>query len=112
MVDGDDGVRYFARDELVFREDIPGAEFWAVSLERASLTRYRLAPHTRFERHVHDSEQITHVLLGELYFEFDDRLICVHAGAVVAIPPGVPHAVVAGAEEVVAVDAWSPPIVQ
>lgn len=111
MVDAEDGVRFFARDELPWREDVPGADFWAVSLDRASLTRYRVAAHTRFERHRHDGEQITHVLQGELYFEFDHRLICVHAGAVVAIPPGVPHAVIAGAEDVVAVDAWSPPIV-
>lgn len=105
-----DGVRFYGRDDLTFREDVAGAEYWKVSLQRASLTRYRVAAHTRFERHTHDSEQITHVLEGELYFELDDRLICVRAGAVVAIPPRVPHAVIAGAEPVIAVDAWSPPI--
>jgi quercetin dioxygenase-like cupin family protein len=72
------------------------------------LTYFEVAPHTRFERHHHEAEQITLVLSGELFFEFDEALVRVAPGEVVAIASAVPHAVSTRDLAVCAVDAWSP----
>ena len=96
------------RGELPLRTDIPGAEYWSVALERAMLSYFEVAPHTRFERHAHESEQITLVLEGTLFFELEDRVYSVTAGDVIALPAHVPHAVYTTALPAKAVDAWSP----
>jgi hypothetical protein len=56
------------------------ASYWAVALDRAMLTYFEVGPHARFERHAHDSEQITFVLEGQLVFAFDDRRVTVGPG--------------------------------
>jgi amino-acid N-acetyltransferase len=102
-------VRFFPRDVLRLRPDVPGASMWAVALERAMLTWYELAPDTTFPRHAHPSEQITLVLEGELWFTLDGRPeLRVGAGEVIAIPSDVPHAVATRGQPARAVDAWSP----
>jgi N-acetylglutamate synthase-like GNAT family acetyltransferase len=101
---------HLPRDVLALRPDVPGAAMWAVPLERAMLTYYALAPHARFERHAHASEQITLVLEGELWFGVDGgREVRVGAGEVIAIPADVPHSAWTGERAARAVDAWSPP---
>jgi amino-acid N-acetyltransferase len=92
--------------ELV--ESTPGASMLAVPLERAMLTYFEIAPGTRFERHQHESEQITFVIEGELFIKIADRVVRVGAGEVIAIPSNVPHAAYAESEHVRAVDAWTP----
>ena len=97
-------------DVLTLRADVPGATMWGVALERATLTYFELQPHARFERHHHESEQITMVLEGELFFEVDGAPeIRVGAGEVIALPANVPHAAWTGDRAARAVDAWSPP---
>ena len=96
------------RAELALRPDIPGARYWSIALERAVLSYFEVAPHTRFERHAHESEQITLVLEGALFFEVEGRLFSVEAGDVIALPSRVPHAVYTGQVTAKAVDAWSP----
>lgn len=73
------------------------------------LTYFEVAPRTRFDRHQHEAEQITLVLAGELFFEFDDTLVRVGPGEVVAIQSQVGHAVFTRDLAVRAVDAWAPP---
>lgn len=94
---------------LPLRPDVPGARMWGVALDRAMLTYFEVAPHTRFETHSHDGEQITTVVEGELFFAIGAQVIRVAAGEVIAIPPGVPHAVYTGDRAARAFDAWSPP---
>lgn len=81
---------------------------WGIALEKAMLTYFEVEPHSRFESHTHDSEQITLVLHGELFFETGGTVIGVQAGDVIAIPSGVPHAAFTREQSGKAVDAWSP----
>lgn len=98
-----------ASSELLrLRGDVPGARMWAVALKRTMLTYFEVAPHSRFEAHSHESEQITMALTGELFFEVEGVAHCIRAGEVIAIPSSVPHAVWTEALPVTAVDAWSP----
>lgn len=72
------------------------------------LTYFEVQPHCRFESHSHESEQITLVLEGELFFEIGGKTIGLRGGEVIAIPADVPHAVFTEEKAVRAVDAWSP----
>lgn len=101
-------LRYFSKSSLCLQNDIPGARQWAVALERTMLTYFEVDSHCRFESHTHESEQITLVLEGVLYFEQDEKIIGVNAGEVIAIPSNAPHAVFTKDQPVKAVDAWSP----
>ncbi len=101
-------ARYYRADELTLQADVEGAALWEVALDKAMLTYFEVAPESRFERHRHESEQITLVLEGTLYFEVDTRVVRVGRGEVIAIPSWVPHAVFTKGEAVKAVDAWSP----
>jgi quercetin dioxygenase-like cupin family protein len=99
---------YFPREALILQPDVAGARMWGVALDKAVLTYFEVEPHCRFERHHHESEQITMVLEGELFFELDGATFCVRQGDVIAIPSDVPHAVFTQDTHVKAVDAWSP----
>ncbi|UFS71254.1 cupin domain-containing protein [Geomonas sp. RF6] len=88
--------------------DVPGAKQWAVALEKTMLTYFEVAPHCTFDSHTHDSEQITMVIEGVLYFQQGDEVIGVKAGEAIAIPSNAPHAVFTTDTAVKAVDAWSP----
>ena len=103
-------AHYYPRAALTLRPDVPGARFWAVGLEHALLTYFEVDPGTRFPRHAHPSEQITHVLEGELVFLLDgcDAAIVVGAGEAIAIPADLPHAVHTLERGARAVEAWSP----
>jgi len=103
-------ARHYPREVLGLRPDVPGATFFAVSLERVMLTWFEVEPGTRFARHAHDADQITMVLAGELVFELEaGQERRVGPGEVIALPAGVPHGVRAGGQGAKAVDAWSPP---
>lgn len=103
-------ARHVPAGVLTRRPDAPGASFWAVGLDRATLTWFEVEPGARFERHAHEAEQITLVLEGELFFEIEPgRVVRVGPGEVIALPSNQPHAAWAGSEPVRAVDAWSPP---
>jgi hypothetical protein len=60
---------YFPKSSLCLQNDIPGAKQWAVALEKTMLTYFEVDSDCRFESHTHESEQITLVLEGVLYFE-------------------------------------------
>lgn len=98
-------VQFFSGDNLSLREVLPGVKMWGVSLEKTVLTYFEIGPHCNFEIHSHISEQITMVLEGELFFEYDDRIESVRSGEVIAIPSQVPHAVFSKEKSVKAIDA-------
>ncbi len=101
-------MRYYPKEHLRLADDAPGTRQWAVSLDRTMLTYFEVDPHCRFESHSHESEQITMVLEGVLYFEQGEKIVGVKAGEVIAIPANAPHAVFTEEAVVRAVDVWSP----
>lgn len=101
-------MQYYPKDNLKLLDDVAGARQWAVSLERTMLTYFEVDPNCRFESHTHESEQITMVIEGVLYFEQGERVVGVKAGEAIAIPSNAPHAVFTRDAAVKAVDAWSP----
>jgi quercetin dioxygenase-like cupin family protein len=101
-------IRYYPKEELQMKPAVSGAKMWGVSLENTLLTYFEVEPNSSFETHSHESEQITMVLEGELFFEVDDDVICVEPGEVIAIPSMEPHAAFTKEKPVKAVDAWSP----
>lgn len=101
-------AKYYPKDLLSLKPVIPGAKMWGVALEKTMFTYFEVEPNTHFNKHSHESEQITMVLEGELFFELAGRTISVKQGEVIAIPSCVPHAVYTKEKSVKAVDAWSP----
>lgn len=101
-------AQHYTREALSLCEDVHGARMWAVALKKTMLTYFDVEPHSRFENHSHESEQITLVLEGELFFETGGKTIAVKEGEVIAIPSNVIHAVFTKDKPVKAVDAWSP----
>jgi len=101
-------IQYYPKDRLALKQDVPGAKMWAVALERSMLTYFEVEPNSQFDMHKHESEQITLVLEGVLYFETQEKTVAVRAGEVIAVPSNMKHAVHTKAEAVRAVDAWSP----
>jgi len=101
-------MQYYPKETLKLVNDVPGARQWAVSLEQTMLTYFEVDPNCRFESHSHESEQITMVMEGVLYFEQGGNVIGVKAGEAIAIPSNAPHAVFTTEAAVKAVDAWSP----
>lgn len=101
-------AQYYPREVLLMRPDIEGAKMWGVSLKKTMMTCFEAEPNCRFEIHSHESEQITHVLEGEIFFEIDSKVVRVKKGEVIAIPSNIPHAAFTGDKGAKAVDAWSP----
>ncbi len=101
-------VRHYTKTDLPLRPAVPGVAMWAVGLDQAMLTYFEIEPHSRFEKHHHESEQITLVLEGTLYFEVHDQIVAVAAGETIALPSNAPHAAYTLEAAVKAVDAWSP----
>lgn len=79
-----------------------------VSTDRITVARFRLKKGCVIPAHHHENEQVTHVLKGELRFDFDGRKVTVRAGEVLCIPSHLPHSAEA-LENTLVVDLFSPP---
>lgn len=101
-------AHYFPKETLQLKDDLPGVKLWAVSLQKTMMTYFTVEPDSSFAEHSHESEQITMVLSGELFFAMEDRTHRVGAGEVIAIGANIPHAVYTKDKGATAVDAWSP----
>jgi quercetin dioxygenase-like cupin family protein len=71
-------------------------------------TWFEVPPHQLFPEHSHESEQITYVLEGELFFEIADEIFCLRKGDCISIPPYKKHRVWTETKGARAVDSWSP----
>lgn len=101
-------ARYYPKDELTLKPVVEGATMWGVALDKTLLTYFEIEPDSQFAMHSHESEQITLILEGELYFDVNDTTVCVKKGEVMALPANVPHGAYTKDKPVKAVDAWSP----
>jgi quercetin dioxygenase-like cupin family protein len=84
-------------------------EFRYLLGERTMLMAVRFQPHTEAPRHVHDEEQITLVIEGELEFELDGETRTLQPGQVAVIPANVPHAARTHAVACLEYDVFNPP---
>jgi amino-acid N-acetyltransferase len=83
------------------------SEYWAIRGSKVMFTHFKVPPKAQFDTHFHDSEQITHVLSGDLCFNIKGQLFRLEEGDSVMIPSNIPHSVYSE-NGAVAVDAWSP----
>lgn len=51
-------MKYYPKESLQLKKDVPGAEMWAVALEKAMLTYFEVEPNSTCAMYSHDSEQI------------------------------------------------------
>ena len=101
-------IQYYAKDSLELKTDASGAGFWGIALDNTMLTYFEVGPDSSFDRHCHESEQITMVIEGILFFEAEGKDFSVKEGDAIAIPSNIPHRVYTKDKHVKAVDAWSP----
>lgn len=101
-------IQIYSKETLKLEKNIPGVKMFAVSLEKTMLTYFEIEKNRRFDKHCHESEQITMVLEGELYFEVNGEINCIIPGEIIAIPSNIEHAAFTKDLAVKAVDAWSP----
>lgn len=101
-------TQYYPKEKLQLQKNVPGVQMWGVSLDNTQLTYFEVEANSKFDAHTHESEQITMVLEGELYFELEEESVCVKKGEVIAIPSMEKHAAYTKQLPVKAVDAWSP----
>lgn len=96
-------------DEQTLKKDIEtGSTFWSISGTNLQFTWFEVPPGTRFSEHKHDSEQITYVLEGALFFEIEKVVCKLSAGDSIVIPANKNHSVWTETIAAKAVDAWSP----
>ena len=101
-------IQFYPKNRLHLEADVPGSKMWGVALKNTMLTYFEVEPGCVFEKHSHESEQITMVLEGELFFNTDNGEFVVRAGEVIAFPSNVPHGTFTKTKSAKAVDAWSP----
>jgi len=87
---------------------ISGSEFWSIEGSNVQFTWFNVPANKRFEKHSHDSEQITYVLEGALYFKSGNAAYKLSKGDCILIPANTEHEVWTEKESAKAVDAWSP----
>ncbi|MEQ1676993.1 MAG: arsenic resistance N-acetyltransferase ArsN2, partial [Chitinophagaceae bacterium] len=74
-------ARYYYSNEQALRLDKEtGSSFWSINGENLQFTLFEVPPNTHFSVHKHDSEQITYVLEGELFFEIEKDISKLSAG--------------------------------
>ena len=101
--------RWIELDDVSQIEFLPGLDFRPVLGEGALVNFVSYAPNTVVPVHAHQEEQFTFVLDGEFEFECDGETRLLRRGAVVHIPPGVPHGARTYHSTCVQVDVFAPP---
>ena len=87
---------------------ISGSQFWSMEGKNVQFTWFDVPANTNFPSHKHDSEQITYVLDGELFFKSEDSVYKLSKGDCILIPGNIEHRVWTEKSSAKAVDAWSP----
>ncbi len=87
---------------------VSGASFWSIEGSNVQFTWFDVPADTNFPTHKHESEQITYVLEGELFFKSENSIYKLSVGDCILIPGNIDHEVWTGTCSVKAIDAWSP----
>ena len=85
-----------------------GSEFWSMEGKNVQFTWFDVPANTNFPNHKHDSEQITYVLEGELFFKSEDSVYKLSKGDCIQVPGNTGHEVWTEKSSAKAIDAWSP----
>jgi quercetin dioxygenase-like cupin family protein len=85
-----------------------GSEFWSMEGKNVQFTWFDVPANTNFPNHKHDSEQITYVLEGELFFKSEDSVYKLSKGDCILVPGNITHEVWTEKSSAKAIDAWSP----
>jgi quercetin dioxygenase-like cupin family protein len=83
-----------------FSEVRPGIWGATVHTPQLTVTYYRYEPGSSWEEHQHPEDQVTSVLKGEIDFIVAGTPVHLSAGALAALPGGVPHSATVGEREV------------
>ena len=92
----------------VLKDAGSGSLFWSIEGKNLQFTWFDVPAKTSFKDHSHDSEQITFVLNGELFFESGNKVYKLSKGDCILIPGNILHRVWTENIPAVAIDAWSP----
>ncbi len=99
---------YMSENTEIKTDEATGAQYWVARLDKLMFTWFDVPPFATFPLHSHESEQITYVPNGELFFEVDEQTHCLKVGDCIAIPSGKEHKVWTETMGARAIDAWSP----
>ena len=83
------------------------SEFWSMEGTNVQFTWFDVPANTNFPSHKHESEQITYVLEGELFFKSGDSVYKLSKGDCILVPGNIEHEVWTKKSPVKAIDAWS-----
>ena len=106
-----DKIIYRSNNETINKKKIDavsGSAFWAIEGKNVQFTWFDVPANTNFPIHKHESEQITYVLEGELFFKAENAVYRLSAGDCILIPGNIEHEVWTKNVSVRAIDAWSP----
>lgn len=85
-----------------------GSAYWSIEGNSVQFTWFDVPANTSFSTHKHESEQITYVLEGELFFRSENSIYKLSAGDCILIPGNIEHEAWTKNMPAKAVDAWSP----
>ena len=85
-----------------------GSVFWSIEGTNVQFTWFDVPANTNFPNHKHESEQITYVLEGELFFKSKNSVYKLSKGDCILIPGNIDHQVWTENISAKAIDAWSP----
>lgn len=85
-----------------------GSAYWSIEGNSVQFTWFDVPANTSFSTHKHESEQITYVLEGELFFKSENSIYKLSAGDCILIPGNIDHEAWTEALPAKAIDAWSP----
>jgi quercetin dioxygenase-like cupin family protein len=89
-------------------DPVSGSQFWSVEGQNVQFTWFEVPPKTSFPKHKHESEQITYVIEGELFFRSADAVYKLSKGDCILIPGNAEHEAWTETSPATAVDAWAP----
>lgn len=103
-----DAFACYSDIQKIKKDKETGADFWSINEKNLQFTWFEVPPQTKFAKHQHDSEQITYVLEGVLFFKLENDIYRLAVGDSIVIPSGKEHLVWTEDLPAKAVDAWSP----